>query len=97
MEEYYQPYKHNLFLFERDEGCCLCEPKDLKRAILEIHEKYIVIPIGMKENKTWKEGVIESNVLYEDKDIDLFMDECPDDPEQSPFFNVTRLFKKIKV
>lgn len=97
MEEYYQPYKHNLFVVEKDEGCSVCEPKDMTRVIDEIHEKYIVIPIGIRENKTWKEGVIETNPLYDDIEIEQYMDECPDDPDQSPFFNVTRLFRKIKV
>lgn len=96
MEEYFQPYKRNVFVVERNEGYSIAEPT-VDQLIQEIHKKYIVIPIGIRENKTWKEGVTENNPLYDDLEIAEFVEECPDDPDQSPYFNVTRLFKKIKV
>lgn len=106
LEEHYQPYKKNIFIFNimpNDSSQYMYyvghpkESLDGETLFKNIRERYITIPLGIKENKTWASEKTEDNPLYADLEMEGFVDDCPVDPIQYPRFNVMRLLETFKI
>lgn len=95
LEDTLQSYKDNLFVIETGSNYRIATPKS--SVIDTIRDRYIVIPLGLKENKTWEKEIKEDNPLYDDLETTEFVHECPTDPLQHPRFNMSRFFKRIKI
>jgi hypothetical protein len=95
LEDTLQSCKDNLFIIETGGHYRVATPRFIE--IEQLRDKYIVIPLGLKENKTWEKEVKEDNPLYKDLDTAEFVHECPDDPVPHPRFNMSRFFRRIKI
>lgn len=96
MEEHYQPYKRNvyvLFLLKDDTPQYFLGEPRVDDIVAVIREKYITIPIGIKENKVFTFGDVEDNPLYEDVAEEGDAWDFPEDPFPHAVINVKNFLR----
>ena len=97
MEENYQLYKRNvfvLFLLKDDNPQYFIGAPRVDDVTTIIREKYITIPIGIRENKVFTFGGNEDNPLYEDTtEEDRGALDFPEDPFPYAVINVKNFLR----